>query len=62
LKHITKDLKFVLDTAYETGAPVPLGQGLLFLYRACVAKGLGDMDFAAVLELLKDLGDRQSGQ
>jgi 3-hydroxyisobutyrate dehydrogenase-like beta-hydroxyacid dehydrogenase len=56
LKHITKDLKFVVDTAYEMGAAIPAGQLLLHLYRACVARGLGDMDFAAVLEMLRELG------
>lgn len=56
LKHMTKDLKFVLDTAYETGAPVPVGQMLLHLYRSGVARNLGEMDFAAVMQLLRDLG------
>lgn len=35
LKHMTKDCKFIVDTAYDTGAPVLLGQVLLHLYR-CV--------------------------
>lgn len=56
LKHMTKDLKFVLDTAYETGAPVPVGQVLLHLYRSGVARDFGEMDFAAVMQVLKELG------
>jgi len=56
LKHITKDLKFVVDTAYETGAAIPAGHVLLHLYRACVARGLGDLDFAAVMEILREMG------
>ena len=41
LKHMTKDLKFLLDTAYETGAPVPVGQALLHLYRLGVGREWG---------------------
>ena len=44
LKHLAKDAKFVLDTAFELGAPVPAGQMLLHLYRLGVAQGWGDED------------------
>ena len=33
LKHLAKDCKFVVDTAFELGAPVPVAQMLLHLYR-----------------------------
>lgn len=56
LKHMTKDLKFVVDTAYETGAPVPLGHLLLHLYRLSVSHNLGDQDFAAIAKAWEGLG------
>jgi len=56
LKHMTKDSKFIVDTAYDTGAPVPLGQMLLHLYRTAVAQGWGDLDFAAIAKVMAYLG------
>jgi 3-hydroxyisobutyrate dehydrogenase len=53
LKHLAKDAKFVLDTAYELGAPVPGGQVLLHLYRAGVAQGWGDEDISAIIKVLE---------
>ena len=55
LKHMTKDSKFILDTAYQTGAPTPLGQMILHLFRQGVARGWGDADFAAVARVLQYL-------
>jgi 3-hydroxyisobutyrate dehydrogenase-like beta-hydroxyacid dehydrogenase len=55
LKHMTKDLKFLVDTAYETGAPVPVGQMMLHLYRLGVGQGWGDMDVAAIAKVLEHL-------
>jgi 3-hydroxyisobutyrate dehydrogenase-like beta-hydroxyacid dehydrogenase len=55
LKHLAKDAKFVLDTAYELGAPVPAGQMLLHLYRLGVAKGWGDEDISAIAKVMEDL-------
>nr|WP_291498862.1 NAD(P)-dependent oxidoreductase [Desulfocurvus sp.] len=56
LKHMAKDLKFVLDTAYDTGAAAPLAAVLSQLYGAGRARGLGDQDFAAVARVLEELG------
>jgi 3-hydroxyisobutyrate dehydrogenase-like beta-hydroxyacid dehydrogenase len=58
LKHLAKDAKFVLDTAYETGAPVPLGQMLLHLYRLGVGQGWGDEDIAAVARVMEHLSGK----
>jgi 3-hydroxyisobutyrate dehydrogenase-like beta-hydroxyacid dehydrogenase len=55
LKHMTKDLKFLVDSAYDLGAPVPVGQMLLHLYRIGVAQGWGDLDFAAIMKVLDHL-------
>jgi 3-hydroxyisobutyrate dehydrogenase-like beta-hydroxyacid dehydrogenase len=53
LKHMTKDVKFVVDTAFELGAPVPVGQMLLHLYRTGVAQGWGDEDVSAIAKVLE---------
>jgi 3-hydroxyisobutyrate dehydrogenase-like beta-hydroxyacid dehydrogenase len=55
LKHMAKDAKFIIDTAYETGAAAPLGHLLLHLYRLGVSKGLGDDDFAAIAKVIAGL-------
>ncbi len=56
LKHMTKDSKFIVDTAYDTGAPIPLGQMLLHLYRLAWGQGWGDYDFAAIAKVMAHLG------
>jgi 3-hydroxyisobutyrate dehydrogenase-like beta-hydroxyacid dehydrogenase len=56
LKHMCKDLKSVIDTAYENGAPLPAGQTMLQLYRAGVGREWGDLDFAAIYKVLEHLG------
>jgi len=53
LKHMTKDLELMLDTAYETGAAVPAGQTQLHLYKTAVNRGWGDHDFAAVSRVIQ---------
>ncbi len=53
LKHATKDLKFVIDTAYDIGAPVPVGQTLLDLYSTGVNKHWGDLDICAIVKVLE---------
>lgn len=55
LKHMAKDLKFVLDTAFETGAQIPAAQTALGMFHLAQARGLGDMDFAAVDKALRDI-------
>ncbi len=58
LKHLAKDCKFVVDTAYETGAPVPVGQQLLHLYRLGVAQGWGDEDISAIARVMEHLSGK----
>jgi 3-hydroxyisobutyrate dehydrogenase-like beta-hydroxyacid dehydrogenase len=58
LKHLAKDAKFVVDTAYELGAPVPGGQTLLHLYRAGVALGWGDEDISAIARVMEHLSGK----
>ena len=59
LKHAMKDLKFVIDTAYETGAPVPVGQLLLQLYSAGVNKNRADLDVCAIMKVLESLCSKE---
>jgi len=56
LKHMSKDFKFVVDTAYDLGAPVPAAHTMLQLFRLAVGKQWGDLDFAAIWKLLEQLG------
>jgi 3-hydroxyisobutyrate dehydrogenase-like beta-hydroxyacid dehydrogenase len=58
LKHLAKDAKFLVDTAYELGAPVPAGQMLLHLYRLGVARGWGDEDISAIARVLEHLSGK----
>ena len=57
LKHMAKDLRFVLQTADEAGAAVPAGHTVFQLYRQGVGLGNGDLDFAAVKKTLEALSD-----
>ena len=56
LKDMCKDLKSVIDTAYENGTPVPAGQTMLHLYRVGVGHDWGELDFAAIYKVLEHLG------
>jgi 3-hydroxyisobutyrate dehydrogenase-like beta-hydroxyacid dehydrogenase len=58
LKHMTKDAKFIVDTAYDLGAPAPLAQAILQLYRLGVSQGWGDEDISAVARVLEHLSPR----
>ncbi|MFP5213274.1 MAG: NAD(P)-dependent oxidoreductase [Acidobacteriota bacterium] len=55
LKHMRKDLKFLVDTACETGSPIPLGLTLLHLYTLGVEHKCGDMDVAAIMKVMRHL-------
>jgi 3-hydroxyisobutyrate dehydrogenase-like beta-hydroxyacid dehydrogenase len=58
LKHMTKDAKFIVDTAFELGAPVPVGQMILHLCRLGVAQGWGDEDISAIAKVLEHLNPK----
>ena len=57
LKHMTKDLRFALQTADENGAMVPIGHTVFQLYRQSMEQGLADMDFAAVKKVFQRVSD-----
>ncbi len=58
LKHLAKDAKFVVDTAYETGAPVPAAQVLLHLYRLGVAMDWCNEDISAIQKVMEHLSGK----
>jgi len=58
LKHMTKDLRYVLQTADEAGAAVPCAHTAFQLYRQGVGLGNGDLDFAAVKKTIEALNDQ----
>ena len=57
LKHMTKDLRFALQTADENGAAAPICSSIFQIYRQSVGHGLGDQDFAAVKKTLERMND-----
>ena len=59
LRHMLKDLRYVVETAQDAGAYAPLAHASLNTYRAAVSRGLGDADVAAVAELVRSLSQAQ---
>jgi 3-hydroxyisobutyrate dehydrogenase len=51
LELLLKDLTLALDAAKELGVPLPVGGLVQQLARAGVGNGLGDVDFAALIQL-----------
>ena len=52
-RHMAKDLGFILETARDAGAPLPLGRTVAGLYRPDAEPALADQDFAAVKRVLE---------
>ena len=52
-----KDVRLCLEEARAAGAAFPLAALAGELYAAGAGRGLGDQDFAAVLEVVEDLND-----
>jgi 3-hydroxyisobutyrate dehydrogenase len=55
LEHMLKDAGLALDTARELGVPFPAAAQARELLSAGVGRGLGEQDFAAVVEVLEGL-------
>ncbi|MBU2532460.1 MAG: NAD(P)-dependent oxidoreductase [Alphaproteobacteria bacterium] len=51
-RQVLKDLEMLNDAAHEKGVPMPMSAQALTLFRMLIAKGKGELDGAAVLELL----------
>ncbi len=57
LKHMTKDLRYVLQTADSIGAAIPVGHCLYQVFRHGEGMALGEMDIAAVKKVLENRSD-----
>jgi 3-hydroxyisobutyrate dehydrogenase-like beta-hydroxyacid dehydrogenase len=55
MKHMAKDLKFVTDTACALRCPAPSAFTSLQLFNQGMSKGMGELDFAAVIEVLEGM-------
>jgi len=53
LKHMQKDLRLALKLAEEIGQPLFATAAINELFKAALATGLGDFDFAAVTQVVK---------
>jgi 3-hydroxyisobutyrate dehydrogenase-like beta-hydroxyacid dehydrogenase len=53
LKHMQKDLRLALKLAEEIGQPLFATATINELYKAAMAEGLGDNDFAAVSRVIR---------
>jgi 3-hydroxyisobutyrate dehydrogenase-like beta-hydroxyacid dehydrogenase len=57
LDHMLKDVRLCLEEAREAGAAFPAAALAGELYAAAAGRGLGEQDFAAVLEVVEGLND-----
>jgi 3-hydroxyisobutyrate dehydrogenase len=57
LEHMLKDVRLCLEEAREAGAAFPAAALAGELYAAGAGRGLGEQDFAAVLEVVEALSD-----
>lgn len=57
LKMFIKDITVISDFGKEIGAPTPLLDATLPLYEQAIAEGLGELDAAALAELLESRAD-----
>ena len=61
LEHMLKDVRLCLDEAAEAGVPFPAAAETAQLLAAGMGRGLGDQDFAALLEAVEGLAGRRIG-
>ncbi len=55
LDHMLKDVRLCLDESSRLGTPTPVAKSASELYEKASERGLGDDDFAAVIEILEDV-------
>lgn len=55
LAHMLKDVRLCLEEGQAAGVPFPAAAAARELYTAALGRGLGDQDFAAVLEAVEGL-------
>jgi 3-hydroxyisobutyrate dehydrogenase-like beta-hydroxyacid dehydrogenase len=59
LEHMLKDVRLCLEEAQEAGVPFPAAADARQLLAGGMGRGLGDADFAAVLEVVEGLAGRR---
>jgi 3-hydroxyisobutyrate dehydrogenase len=57
LAHMLKDVRLCLEEGQAAGAPFPAAALSREMYTAAMSRGLGDEDFAAVLEVAEAMAD-----
>ena len=62
VEHMLKDVRLCLDAAQAAGAPFPAAAAARDALVAAMARGLGDADFAAILESYEGLAARRLGE
>ncbi len=55
LRWMRKDLQMVAETAYDTGAAMPVANSAKEIYQLAVRHGYGDDDFSAIYAFLKHM-------
>jgi 3-hydroxyisobutyrate dehydrogenase-like beta-hydroxyacid dehydrogenase len=53
LEHMLKDVRLCLDEGQAAGAPFPMAALAKEILTAAMGRGLGDADFAALIEVLE---------
>jgi 3-hydroxyisobutyrate dehydrogenase-like beta-hydroxyacid dehydrogenase len=59
LEHMLKDVRLCLETTQEAGVPFPAAAAAREVLTAGMARGLGDQDFAALLEAVEGFAGRR---
>ena len=59
LKHMHKDLELMIRTGRDLKVALPATSAISATYAAAVARGLGDLDFSAILQMLDEVGSPQ---
>ncbi len=59
LEHMLKDVRLCLESGEAAGVPFPAAAEAAGVLDAAMARGLGEADFAAMLEVIEGLADRR---
>ena len=57
LEHMLKDVRLCLEEGQAAGVPFPAAAQAREVLTAAMGRGLGDADFAALVEVLEGLAD-----
>jgi 3-hydroxyisobutyrate dehydrogenase-like beta-hydroxyacid dehydrogenase len=57
LDHMLKDVRLCLEEGQAAGVPFPAAAAVREALTACAGRGLGDADFAAILEAVEGFSD-----